>query len=49
MKHYARIKREIMDLFGNISVEEMVRNGTVTDLVQDISSLLEEISLIKVR
>ena len=48
-KYYVQVKREIMDLFGNISVEEIVRNRAITDLIEDISSSLDEISLIKVR
>lgn len=48
-KHYMRVKREIMDFFGDISVEEIVRNRPITDLIQDISNSLEEVSLVKVR
>ncbi len=48
-KHYVRVKKEIMDLFGNISVEEIVRNKPITDLIEDISKSLEEVSLVKAR
>lgn len=48
-KHYVRVKREIMDLFGNISVEEIIRNRAITDLIEDISSSLDEVSLVKGR
>lgn len=46
-RQYSGIKREIMDLFGVISIEEIVRNRPVVNLMEEISDSLSGISLIK--
>ncbi len=49
-KSLRNVKMEVMDLFGAISVEELVRNVKLQNLMQEISNSLDDDSIgMKVR
>ncbi|MFZ4715519.1 MAG: hypothetical protein ACOYL6_17480 [Bacteriovoracaceae bacterium] len=41
----ATIKREFMDLLGEISIDELVGNTEVSRIIKDIASDLSDVSL----
>jgi len=44
-KRYSKLKEEIMDLFGTISVEEIIKNKNLSRVLKEISSSLDHISI----
>lgn len=46
-RRYAKIKEEVMDLFGTISVEEIITNKPLSKLIGDIANSLDGISIIE--
>lgn len=44
-KRYSKLKEEIMDLFGTISVEEIIKNRNLSRVLKEISSSLDHISI----
>lgn len=44
-KSLRSVKMEVMDLFGDISVEELLRNVKLQDLMQEISNSLDDDSI----
>ena len=46
-RRYAKIKEEVMDLFGTISVEEIISNKPLSKLIGDIANSLDGISIIE--
>ncbi len=46
MKHFkSTIKREFMDLIGEISIEELVGNNEVSRIIKEIATDLSDVSL----
>ena len=41
---FSKIKEELMDLFGTISVKEIISNQPLTMLIKEISKTLECVS-----
>ena len=41
-KSLRNVKMEVMDLFGAISVEELIKNEKLQNLMQEISSSLHD-------
>lgn len=44
-KRYSKLKEEIMDLVGTISVDELVSNHRLIPVIKDISDCLKDISI----
>ncbi|MBY0515343.1 MAG: hypothetical protein K2P81_00440 [Bacteriovoracaceae bacterium] len=44
-KSLRNVKMEVMDLFGAISVEELIKNIKLQNLMQEISSSLDDDSI----
>lgn len=44
---YSKLKLEIMDLFGALSIEEIISNLKVRTLIEDIGKSLSEISIVE--
>lgn len=42
---YEKLKREIFDLFGEISLEELMSNYALTALIDDFSMLFRNVSV----
>jgi len=42
-KYHSRLKYEVMDFFGEISVDELVSNKALQIVIEDISKTLNEI------
>jgi len=45
-RKYSNLKEEIMDLFGEISIEEIVTNKPLTRLLGELTTSLGDISII---
>lgn len=48
-KKYSKLKEEIMDLFGEISVEEIISNRPLSYLLNDLTTTLDQISILNNR
>jgi len=46
-KRYSKLKEEVMDLFGTISIEEIIRNRPLSKLMSEIATSLEDVSIIE--
>ena len=46
-KRYSKLKEEVMDLFGTISIEEIVCNRPLSKLMREIALSLDNISIIE--
>lgn len=46
-KRYSKLKEEVMDLFGTISIEEIVCNRPLSKLMKEIALTLDNISIIE--
>lgn len=46
-RRYSKLKEEIMDLFGTISVDEIITNKPLSKLMSDIANSLGDISVIE--
>lgn len=44
---YSKLKLEILDLFGTLSIEEIIGNLQVRNLIEDIGKSLTEISMVE--
>ncbi len=45
-KNLSKVKREVFDLFGEISIEELYSNNLLQNLIKDISKDFEYESII---
>ncbi|GEM_PF-5657640 len=45
-KTHSRVKEELMDLFGTISVDEIIANEGLTSIITDISKTLKNVSIL---
>lgn len=46
-KRYSKLKEEVMELFGTISVEELISNKPLSNLITEIVGSLEGISIVE--
>lgn len=46
-RRYSKLKEEIMDLFGTISVDEIIKNKPLSKLMSEIANSLGDISVIE--
>lgn len=43
---FSKVKEELMELFGTISVDELMRNHKAMELIKEISESLKDVSIV---
>lgn len=46
-RRYSKLKEELMDLFGTISVEELIANRPLSNLFEEITYYLSDFTTLK--